>query len=201
MMVIGLTGSIAMGKTETAKIFRSLGIPVFDSDAAVHHLYTADAAVMDAMKTLIPAAVVSGTVDRTVLSSAVASQPGLLKAIESIVHPAVRRLQREFLVAQEEAGQDVVVLDIPLLFETGQESAIDRIVVVSAPTHVQRQRALRRPGMTEEKLDFILSRQLADSAKRERADYVIDTSKGTEDATRQVIAILKDIGKGQQVRS
>lgn len=201
MMVIGLTGSIAMGKTETAKIFRSLGLPVFDSDAAVHHLYMADAVVLDAMKALVPAAVVSGTVDRAILSKAVASHPGLLKDIECIVHPAVRRMQREFLVAQKEAGHDVAVLDIPLLFETGQESTVDRIVVVSAPSHVQRQRALQRPGMTEEKLDFILSRQLADSAKRERADYVIDTSKSIEDATQQVIAILKDIGKGQSVSS
>ena len=201
MMVIGLTGSIAMGKTETAKIFRSLGLPVFDSDAAVHHLYMADAVVLDAMKALVPAAVVSGTVDRAILSKAVASHPGLLKDIECIVHPAVRRMQREFLVAQKEAGHDFAVLDIPLLFETGQESTVDRIVVVSAPPHVQRQRALQRPGMTEEKLDFILSRQLADSAKRERADYVIDTSKSIEDATQQVIAILKDIGKGQSVSS
>lgn len=201
MMVIGLTGSIAMGKTETAKIFRSLGLPVFDSDAAVHHLYMADAVVLDAMKALVPAAVVSGKVDRAILSKAVASHPGLLKDIECIVHPAVRRMQREFLVAQKEAGHDFAVLDIPLLFETGQESTVDRIVVVSAPPHVQRQRALQRPGMTEEKLDFILSRQLADSAKRERADYVIDTSKSIEDATQQVIAILKDIGKGQSVSS
>ena len=201
MMVIGLTGSIAMGKSETAKIFRSLGLPVFDSDAAVHHLFMADAVVLDAMKALVPAAVVSGKVDRAILSKAVASQPGLLKDIESIVHPAVRRMQREFLVAQKEAGHDFAVLDIPLLFETGQESTVDRIVVVSAPSHVQRQRALQRPGMTEEKLDFILSRQLADSAKRERADYVIDTSKSIEDATQQVIAILKDIGKGQSVSS
>lgn len=201
MIIIGLTGSIAMGKSETAKIFRSLGIPVFDSDAAVHHLYTADSEVLDAMKALVPTAIASGTVDRAVLSNAIASQPGLLKAIESIVHPAVRRMQREFLVAQEEAGHDVAVLDIPLLFETGQETAVDRIVVVSAPAHVQRQRALQRPGMTEEKLDFILSRQLADSVKRERADYVIDTSKSIDDATQQVIAILKDIGKGQSVSS
>jgi dephospho-CoA kinase len=201
MMVIGLTGSIAMGKSETAKIFRSRGIPVFDSDAAVHHLYSANAEVLDAMKALVPAAVASGTVDRAILSKAVASRPGLLKDIESIVHPAVRRMQREFLVAQEEAGHDVAVLDIPLLFETGQESAVDRIVVVSAPAHFQRQRALQRPGMTEEKLDFILSRQLADSVKRERADYVIDTSKSIEDATQQVNAILRDIGKGQRVSS
>lgn len=198
MMVIGLTGSIAMGKSETAKIFRSQGVPVFDSDAAVHHLYTADAEVLSALNRLVPAAVASGTVDRAILSQAIAHQPGLLKEVEVIVHPAVRRMQQDFLVAQKQAGHDIVVLDNPLLFETAQDSSVDRIVVVSTSPDIQRQRALKRPGMTEEKLDFILSRQLADTAKRERAHYVVDTSTSIADATRQVVAILDDIRKGRR---
>lgn len=198
MMVIGLTGSIAMGKTETAKIFRSLGVPVFDSDATVHQLYAADAEVLHGIEQLVPQAVASGTVDRAALTMAIARQPGLLKDIETIVHPAVRRRQREFLAAQREAGHDVVVLDIPLLFETGQDSAVDRIVVVSAPLELQRQRALQRPGMTEEKFELIKSKQLADTLKRQRAHYVVDTSRSVDDAKRQVIDILEDIRKNQR---
>lgn len=198
MMVIGLTGSIAMGKTETAKIFRSLGVPVFDSDATVHQLYAADAEVLHGIEQLVPQAVASGTVDRAALTIAIARQPGLLKDIETIVHPAVRRRQQEFLAAQREAGHDVVVLDIPLLFETGQDSAVDRIVVVSAPLELQRQRALQRPGMTEEKFELIKSKQLADTLKRQRAHYVVDTSRSVDDAKRQVIDILEDIRKNQR---
>jgi dephospho-CoA kinase len=198
MIVIGLTGSIAMGKSETAKLFSAAGLPVFDSDAAVHELYESGGAAAQAISEILPDAVVKGAVDREKLAQALQQDPSLLKAVEQIVHPLVRAKQAEFLERSRNDNVRIAVLDIPLLFETGRDHEVDCIVVVSAPQHLQRERALRRPGMTEEKLSFILSRQMPDAEKRARADYVVDTSSGIEDAKRQVDAIVAELVAGKK---
>jgi dephospho-CoA kinase len=198
MIVIGLTGSIAMGKSETAKLFSAAGLPVFDSDAAVHELYESGGAAAQAISEILPDAVVKGAVDREKLAQALQQDPSLLKAVEQIVHPLVRAKQAEFLERSRNDNVRIAVLDIPLLFETGRDHEVDCIVVVSAPQHLQRERALRRPGMTEEKLSFILSRQMPDAEKRARADYVVDTSSGIEDAKRQVDAIVAELAAGKK---
>jgi dephospho-CoA kinase len=198
MIVIGLTGSIAMGKSETAKLFSAAGLPVFDSDAAVHELYESGGAAAQAISEILPDAVVKGAVDREKLAQALQQDPSLLKAVEQIVHPLVRAKQAEFLERSRNDNVRIAVLDIPLLFETGRDHEVDCIVVVSAPQHLQRERALRRPGMTEEKLSFILSRQMPDAEKRARADYVVDTSSGIEDAKRQVDAIIAELVAGKK---
>ena len=200
MIVVGLTGSIAMGKTETAKILRSLGIAVFDSDADVHEMYRSDRSVIERIAELVPSAEVDGTIDRQRLSKAISEVPETLQAIETIVHPAVRKHQNAFLERSRLEGRTMAVLDIPLLYESGQAGRFDKIMVVSAPEDVQRKRALSRPGMTPEKLEFILSRQTPDCEKRRRADYVIDTSKGLDDARRQVEEIIRDINSSQGQR-
>jgi dephospho-CoA kinase len=197
MIVAGLTGSIAMGKSETAKIFAANGIPVFDSDAAVHELYAAGGEAVEPLRKLAPEAVGDAGVDRRVLAGLVQADPGLLQRIESVVHPLVKARQAAFL---NEAAKrmDIAVLDIPLLFETGREGDVDVVIVVSAPEPLQRERALARPGMTPEKLDFILSRQVPDAEKRARADYVIDTSVSlaeTARAVERVIAAIRAKGK------
>lgn len=197
MIVAGLTGSIAMGKSETAKMFAARGIPVFDSDAAVHALYAPGGAAVAPLGALVPDAVVDGGVDRRRLAALVQADPDLLRKIEAVVHPLVRAQQKAFL---DEAARTapLAVLDIPLLFETARESEVDVVVVVSASAVQQRQRALARPGMTAEKLDFILSRQLPDAEKRARADYVIDTSTSlaaTEREVDKVIAAITVKGK------
>ena len=197
MIVIGLTGSIGMGKTETARSLAALGIPVFDSDAAVHDIYRHDSSVIAAIGHLVPGAVQGGVINRPALSEAIAKAPVILEEIERIVHPAVRRRQDAFLAGCRIRGDAIAVLDIPLLFETGQESRVDVKLVVSAPPDLQRQRVLARPGMTGEKLDLILSKQMPDAEKRKRADYVIDTSQGLDDARHQLQAILKDIRRRQ----
>lgn len=197
MIVAGLTGSIAMGKSETARMFAARGIPVFDSDATVHELYATGGEAVEALRRLVPEAVVDGSVDRRKLAVAVQADPLLLKDIEAIVHPLVRARQQAFL---KEAARhaDIAVLDIPLLFETGREKDVDVVIVVSATTALQRERALARPGMTAEKLDFILSRQVPDAEKRARADYVIDTSVSLADTAREVervVAAIRAKGK------
>jgi len=192
MIIAGLTGSIAMGKSETAKMFAAHGIPVFDSDAAVHDLYAAGGAAVEALRSLAPEAVESGSVDRQKLAARVQADPSLLKKIEAVVHPLVRQRQEAFL-AEATKRSDVAVLDIPLLFETGREREVDVVIVVSANTSLQRQRALARPGMTPEKLAFILTRQVPDAEKRARADYVIDTSVSLADTAREVDRVIADI--------
>lgn len=187
---VGLTGSIAMGKSETARIFRRLGVPVFDADEAVHALYARDGAAVEPIRKAFPDAVVDGAVDREALSKAILGNPAAIERLEAIVHPLVSQMQQDFLAAAEGDGEPMVVLDIPLLFETGGESRVDRIVVVSAPAEIQRARALARPGMTDEKLELILSRQLPDAQKRRRADFVVDTSRSLEDAFEQVARIV-----------
>lgn len=193
MIVAGLTGSIASGKSETAKMFASYGIPVFDSDAAVHALYQEGGDAVAALASIAPSAVVEGRVDRQKLSAIVQAQPALLTKIENLVHPLVKTLQDRFLTCAQTKGAEIVVLDVPLLFETGREREVDVVIVVSAGALLQRQRALSRPNMTPEKLDFILSRQVSDQQKRANADYVIDTSVSREETARAVERVIADL--------
>lgn len=198
MIVAGLTGSIAMGKSETAKMFAARGVPVFDSDAAVHALYAAGGAAVEPLRRLAPDAVTDAGVDRRTLGQLVQANPELLRRIEAVVHPLVKERQINFLAAAAREGADMAVLDIPLLFETGREAEVDVVVVVSAGAAEQRKRALARAGMTAEKLDFILSQQVPDEDKRARADYVIDTSVSLADTSRaveRVIAAIRAKGK------
>lgn len=192
-MMIGLTGSIGMGKTETAKMFARLGVPVYDFDAAVHRLYEKGGAAVPEIAKTFPASIVDGKVDRAKLTSIVTADKDAFKQLEQIVHPLVARDQLEFL--DDNASAEMVVLDIPLLFETGGHVRMDAVVVVSAPAHIQRARVLERPGMTEEKLDHILSRQTPDEEKRAKAHFVIVTDKGLDHAFEQVkmvVAALKE---------
>lgn len=198
MLVVGLTGSIAMGKSETARMFARLGYPVFDADAVVHRLYDTGGAAAPLIAQEFPSAVSDDKVDRPLLAELVTGKPEALARLETIVHPLVRREQHKFLEAARTAGHSVAVLDIPLLFETGRDKDVDVVVVASAPEDVQKARMLDRPGMTQEKLSAILARQLPDSEKRRRADFVVDTSKGLDVAFEQVRAIadqLKREGK------
>lgn len=197
MIVAGLTGSIAMGKTETAKMFASRGIPVFDSDAAVHELYAKGGKAVEPLRKLAPDAIIDEAVDRRKLAALVQADPALLKKIEAVVHPLVKARQQAFFV-EAAPSSDIVLLDIPLLFETGRDRDVDVIIVVSAGEVLQRERALARPGMTADKLDFILSRQLPDAEKRRRADYVIDTSVSLAETAAEVdrvIAAIRAKGK------
>ena len=192
MIVAGLTGSIAMGKSETAKMLAARGIPVFDSDAAVHDMYAAGGEAVEPLRALVQEAIGGDGVDRRKLASLVQADPALLKRIEAIVHPLVRARQATFL-ADAARHAELAVLDIPLLFETGREKEVDVVIVVSAYEAQQRERALARPGMTAEKLDFILSRQVPDAVKRAKADYVIDTSVSLADTARHVERLIADI--------
>ncbi|WP_395661170.1 dephospho-CoA kinase [Aestuariivirga sp.] len=193
MIVLGLTGSIAMGKTETARMFAARGVPVFDSDSAVHSLYAQGGDAVPEVAALAPDAIVDGSVDRRRLAALVQAEPSLLRRIESVVHPLVAAMQREFLESAAAKGADMALLDIPLLFEKNREDDVDVIIVVSAGEQLQRQRALSRAGMTEEKLDFILARQLPDAQKRARADYVIDTSESLAETAREVERVIADV--------
>jgi len=193
MKVIGLTGSIGMGKSTTAAMFREAGIPVYDADAAVHDLYDEGGAAVEPVGMAFPGVVKGGKVDRESLRQAVLGKPEELKRLNAIVHPLVGRDRVGFFKAAEESGADIVVLDIPLLFETGGHANVDAVVVVSAPAHMQRERVLARPGMTPDRLDAILAQQLADADKRARAHYVVDTGNGLEPAREQVRAIIADL--------
>lgn len=193
MIVAGLTGSIAMGKSETARMFAARGIPVFDSDAAVHALYASGGDAVAPLALLAPGAIVDGQVDRARLAKLVQADPALLKKVEAVVHPLVKTRQEAFLAEAARAGAAIALLDIPLLFETGREKEVDVVIVVSATPALQRQRALDRPGMTAEKFDFILAKQLPDAEKRARADYVIDTSVSLADTDREVAHVIADI--------
>lgn len=191
MIVLGLTGSIGMGKSTTAGLFAEQGIPVNDADRVVHELYRGEAVAP--IRAAFPDAVRDGVVDRAVLAENLAKNPAKFKELEAIVHPLVRERERRFLEAQRAAGADLVVLDIPLLFETGGQDRVDRIVVVSCDADIQRRRVLERPGMTPEKFEMILSRQLPDAEKKARADYVIDTGHGIEAARDRVIEIIAEL--------
>jgi dephospho-CoA kinase len=190
MIVIGLTGSIGMGKSTVAAMFAEEGAPAFNSDEAVHTLYAPGGAAVALVGEAFPGVVRDGAIDRAALSAQVVTDDDAIARLERIVHPLVRQAQAEFLQTNRDAGAGAVVLDIPLLFETGGSTLVDKIVVVSAPAEVQRARVLGRPGMTEEKFDALLARQLPDAEKRARADFVIDTG-GDFDVTRaQVRAVL-----------
>ncbi|MCO6188002.1 dephospho-CoA kinase [Rhizobium sp. L1K21] len=192
MIRIGLTGSIGMGKSTTAQMFRDEGIPVNDADAVVHELYKNEA--VGPIETAFPGTTVNGQVDRQALSAALAKNPDGFQQLEKIVHPLVREKELAFFKSAEEAGADMVVADIPLLFETGGHERVDVVVVVSCDEAIQRERVLARPGMTEGKFQMIKSRQTPDSEKRARADFVIDTGLGMDharDEVRRVIAELR----------
>jgi dephospho-CoA kinase len=193
MLIIGLTGSIGMGKTETAKMFAELGVPVFDSDAAVHALYDVGGAAVGPIGDAFPGTVVEGRVDRERLAGEVLGKPAAMARLEALIHPLVRQTQRDWLQAQADAKAWAVVLDVPLLFETGGEERVDVVVVVSAPEAVQRARVLERPGMTEEKLDKILAKQTPDAEKRARADFVIPTDQGLDAAFAEVEKVLAQL--------
>ena len=195
MIVLGLTGSIGMGKSTTARMFRESGVPVHDSDETVHRLYAGKAAPL--IEERFPGVVHDGVVDREKLARAVLGQPEALKDLERIVHPLVRADADAFLERHRQAGARLALLDIPLLFETGGEDRVDRIVVVTAPADVQRERVLARPGMTTEKFEAILSRQVPDAEKRRRADFLIDTGQGMDAARRRVAEIVDELTGGK----
>lgn len=193
MLLVGLTGSIGMGKSETAKMFAALGVPVYDADAAVHALYDVGGAAVEPIGKAFPGVVVDGRVDRAKLGPLTLGDNAAIKALEAIIHPLVGKAQMDFLHAAEAKGADIVVLDVPLLFETGGEARVDAVVVVSAPADVQRARVLARPGMSEEKFEQILKRQTADAVKRAKAHYVIDTHLGLDHARERVAYVLDDL--------
>lgn len=191
MFILGLTGSLGMGKSTTAGFFAEAGVPVHDADAVVHRLYEGEAAA--AIEAAFPGATAGGKVDRARLAARVLDQPEALRRLEAIVHPLVRDAEARFLAEARARGAPVVVLDIPLLLETSGDQRVDAIVVVSAPGDTQRQRVLARPGMTPEKFDALLARQMSDSEKRRHADFVVDTSHGFEVARARVQEILRAV--------
>jgi dephospho-CoA kinase len=188
MIVLGLTGSIGMGKSTVEGFFAKSGVPVYDADAAVHRLYAADAVPL--IEIAFPGTVRDGIVDRTRLGARVVGDPEALRRLEAIVHPLVRRAEEKFLAQAEAAGAPIAVVSIPLLFETGGDKRCDAVVVVSAPAETQRARVLRRPGMTEEKFTGLLAKQMPDAEKRRRADFVVDTAQDFDATRAQVRAIL-----------
>src|SRR5712692_436370 len=188
MFILGLTGSLGMGKSTTARFFAAEGVPVHDADAVVHRLYEGEAVA--AIEAAFPGTTDAGKVDRNKLAARVLGDAAALQRLEAIVHPLVHDAERRLLAEAEARGEKVAVLDIPLLFETGGDRRVDAVVVVSAPPEVQRARVLERPGMTIEKLESILAKQMPDAEKRRRADFVVDTSQGFDVARAPVRAIL-----------
>jgi dephospho-CoA kinase len=191
MFVLGLTGSVAMGKSTTARFFAEAGVPVHDADAVVHALYEGDAVPL--IEAAFPGTTANGKVDRVKLGARVMNDLAALRQLEAIVHPLVQDAERRFLAEAEKSGAPVAVLDIPLLFETGGDQRVDAVVVVTAPPEIQRARVLERPGMTAQRLDAMLARQMPDSEKRRRADFVVDTSRGFDEARAQVQEILRRV--------
>ena len=191
MVILGLTGSIGMGKTVAAGMFRRLGIPVHDADRAVHGLLAKDGAAVAAVAAAFPGAVRDGRVDRAALAGKVFGDDEALSRLEAIIHPLVRRRERDFLRTAAAQGRRLVVLAVPLLFETGGERRCDGVVVVSAARLVQEARVLRRPGMTRERLEFILSHQMCDAKKRRRAEFVVATGLGRGFSLRAIMKIAK----------
>jgi dephospho-CoA kinase len=190
MKVIGLTGSIGMGKSTTAAMFLDLGVPVYDSDAAVADLYAVGGTAVAPVGEAFPGSVKNGCVDREALRRQVLGNPEALARLNAIVHPLVREDRDRFFRAAEAQGAEMVLVDIPLLFETGAQTEMDAVVVASAPAHIQRERVLARPGMTPERLDAILAAQMHDAEKRARAHYVVETGEGLEAARRKVAEIV-----------
>lgn len=190
MLVIGLTGSIGMGKSTTARLFARQGVPVHEADAVVHALYTKGGAAVEAIGRAFPGAVRDGAVDRERLAQLVIGDPGALRRLEAIVHPLVRAEQMAWLKARADEGAEMVVLDIPLLFESGAAKEVDVVVLVTAPEAVRRKRVLARPGMSEAKLDALLARQMPEGERRKHADFIVETDQGINHAEAQVKAIL-----------
>jgi dephospho-CoA kinase len=193
MIVLGLTGSIGMGKSTTANLFAEAGVPVYDADAAVHRLYEGEAA--PAIEAAFPGTTENGGVDRVRLSACVVHDPGAMKKLEEIVHPMLGASRQKFLDDAERSGAPVAVIDIPLLFETGGEKRVDAVVVVTTTAELQRKRILARPNMTEEKLQAILDRQMPDAEKRKRAHFVVDTSHGLDPVRARIRDILDQAAK------
>lgn len=193
MLLLGLTGSIGMGKSTTARLFEEAGVPVYDADATVHLVYEGEAA--PAIEAAFPGTTVDGKVDRQKLSARVVHDAEAMKRLEGIVHPMLRAHQQAFLDRAERSGVPVAVLDVPLLYETGGETRVDAVVVVTTSPQAQRERILARPNMTPDKLDAILARQLPDAEKRRRADFVVDTSHGLDPVRRQIRQILEQVAK------
>jgi dephospho-CoA kinase len=191
MFILGLTGSIGMGKSTTAGFFREAGVPVHDSDAVVHRLYESEA--VGPVEAAFPGVTVDGRIDRAKLAEKLVGNPDAIRSLEAIVHPLVRAVSEGFIKEQAARGARVIVLDIPLLFETGGEKRVDAVVVVSAPAAVQRARVLSRAGMTAERLDALLARQMSDAEKRARAHFVVDSSRSFDSARAQVHGILRAI--------
>ncbi len=192
MILLGLTGSVGMGKSTTAAMFAARGVPVFDSDAAVHRLYRGEAVA--AVEEAFPGVSRDGGIDREALGQRVVGDPAAMRRLEAIVHPLVRAERERFVAAAREAVATLVVLDVPLLYETGGDNEVDAVVLVSAPLAVQKARVLARPGMTEARFTAILAKQMPDAAKRRRARFVIETGKGLEAAERQVEAVIAALG-------
>ncbi len=199
MLILGLTGSIGMGKSTTAKLFMEAGVPVYDADAAVHKIYEGEAA--PAVEAAFPGTTVDGKVDRARLSAKVVQDPAAIKRLEQIVHPMLGASRQKFLAEAEQSGAPVVVMDIPLLYETGGEKRVDAVVVVSTSPETQRERILARGTMTPEALDAILARQLPDAEKRKRADFVVDTSHGLDPVRAAIRDILAEVVKMPQRRT
>lgn len=195
MIVLGLTGSIGTGKSTTAAMFRDLGVPVYDADATVHDLYRTDAVAPVAEH--FPEALRDGVIDRKALSAILAQSPDRFAVLEAIIHPLVRAREKTFIDAERDRGSPLVLLDIPLLYETGGETRVDTVVVVTCDPEIQRQRVLARPGMTEEKFQLILKRQMPDAEKRRRADFLVDTGRGLEAAREQVEEFVERL-KGRE---
>lgn len=199
MIVIGLTGSVGMGKSATARMFAEEGVPVHDADAAVHRLYAGEGAAL--IEAAFPGVVRDGQVDRGRLAKRVLNDRAALQRLEAIVHPLVRSEEERFLAKAEADGACCALLDIPLLFETGADARVDAVVVVSAPFELQRKRVLGRPGMTESAFMSVLAKQIPDEEKRQRADFVVDTSHGFDSARAQVRAILSALKTGPNRRA
>ncbi|VVT31349.1 dephospho-CoA kinase [Hoeflea sp. EC-HK425] len=191
MIIIGLTGSIGMGKSTTSEMFKSLGVPVISADEIVHDLYSAEAAPL--IEAAFPGTTSEGAVDRQALSAKLMAAPEGFARLEAIIHPLVRAREKQFVEEAADRGEPLVLLDIPLLFETGSTDRVDTVIVVSCAPEIQRQRVMARPDMTAEKFEAILSRQTPDAEKRARADYVIDTGQGLEAARTQVNDIVAEL--------
>jgi dephospho-CoA kinase len=193
MIVLGLTGSIGMGKSTTAKLFAEAGVPVYDADATVHMIYEGEA--VPAIEAAFPGTTAGGKVDRARLSAKVVHDPAAMKQLEQVVHPMLRAYHQKFLSDAEQSGAPVAVVDVPLLFETGGEKRVDAVVVVTTTPEIQRERILARANMTQDMLDTVLARQLPDAEKRKRADFVVDTSHGLDPVRARIRDILEQAAK------
>ncbi len=194
MLTLGLTGSLAMGKSTTADIFRRFGVPVFDADAAVHQIYARGGQTVSKISSLFPEALDKGALSRKRLSACLFKDEDRLQKLEDILHPLIYHAEKNFFTRASQSGAEFAGADIPLIFETGRQTHYDKILVVTAPASLQQKRALKRKGMTEEKLSFLLRHQWPDTEKRIHADYILETSLGLKSATIQVQSLMKDMG-------